>query len=313
MLRLLRHGRGLAHWPIAFPNDAIHVAVHLRSRHGATVDVTSAHVPVSLRPLVLGVELDREPDDRFGRDEALSLRMSDAPTGIELADVRLRAIGAISTAGRDLRLFEARSCHNRCASGPVRWWRYALAWRHAANAPRRGDRLCMSAADLRALNVYYIVPRPVYAVSVRHAGRTNIFPMDLVGRLPSGAFTLALRATSPAIELIEGAGRVAMSGAPASRLADVYALGRHHHEATVNIDELPFEISESPDFGLPIMAGASIVRELSVRAVHRVGSHVVFVCAVEGERGEPRTMIAHASAMYVEWLGRRGETIQVLS
>ena len=315
LLRLIRHGRSLAHWPIAFPNAAVGVRVHLRDRHDAPVDITDAHVPISLRPLVIGVEFGATSHDRVaGRHgTGLSLVWSDASTGIQLADVRLRSIGSIPTRGRELELFETGECRNRCAPRSVRWWRYALAWRHALDAPRRGDRLCMSASDLRALNAYYIVPRPVYAVSVSHAGRTNMFPMDLVGTLPSGMFSLALRTTSPAIELIERSRRVVMSGAPSHLLSDIYALGRHHRESAIDVDTLPFQISQSPCSGLPVIANASIIRELIVAAIHRIGSHTVFVCDIDEESGEPQDMIAHTSAMFVEWLRRRGRTVEVLS
>jgi hypothetical protein len=40
---------------------------------------------------------------------------------------------------------------------------------------------------------------------------------------------------------------------------------------------------------------------------------VLFVCDVEQERGEPLQMIAHTSAMHVEWVRRRGESIAVVS
>jgi flavin reductase (DIM6/NTAB) family NADH-FMN oxidoreductase RutF len=314
IFRLIRHGRSLAHWPIVFPNVHIGLRVHLRNTRGARVDITDAHVPISLRPLVIGVECLQAAYDGFGGtdDAGLSLVVSDASTGAELADVRLRSIGSIPTQGNELRLFEMGACRNRCASRLTRWWRYALAWRHALDAPRRGDRLCMSASDLRALNAYYIVPRPVYSVSVSHAGRTNMFPMDLVGRLPSGAFSLALRTTSPAIELIDSSRRVVMSGAPSHLLSEVYALGRHHRESAIDVGKLPFRIAQSRRYALPIIADASIVRELTVRAVHRIGSHTVFVCDIDEEIGEPQNMIAHTSAMFVEWLRRRGRTVEVL-
>lgn len=312
-LHLAWHGRGLAHWPIVFPEPTIAVGVMLRARDGQCRDVTNAHVPVSLRPMLIGVELSANVDDVFRAKEGVSLVLSDTTTGVELAEVRLRASGAIPTRDSELHLFDIIGCRNRCSARSVRWLRYALAWRHAANAVRRGDRLQMSASDLRALNAYYIAPRPVYAVSVRYDDRTNVFPMDLVGTLPSGSFSLALRQSSPAVELIERAGRVAMSGFPSNMLADAYALGRHHRESTVNLRELPFQVSESPLFGLPIIANAPIVRELSVDSVRRIGSHAVFICSVAREVGESRGMIAHTSAMYVEWLRRRRRPVTVLS
>ena len=50
----------------------------------------------------------------------------------------------------------------------------------------------MSFADLLALNVFYMMPRPVYLISVVHEQSSNIFPMDLVG--PLGGRPICARA-----------------------------------------------------------------------------------------------------------------------
>jgi len=171
----------------------------------------------------------------------------------------------------------------------------------------------MSASDLRCLNAYYMVPRPVYIVSVEHGGRVNVFPMDLVGRLTSGEFLFALRATSPSIELIEQSGRVAMSAAPAPLLGAVYDIGRQHGLTSIDVSALPFGVRSSPLFGLPVLAADGLVREISVRAVHRVGSHVLFVGEIENEAGRTVDQLAHMSAMYAEWLSSVGRPQRVLA
>ena len=141
----------------------------------------------------------------------------------------------------------------------------------------------MSAADLYCLNVYYTWARRVFLIGVAHGERSNFFPMDLVGRVDPDHFLLALRATSPAIELTESSRVIAMSGAPADRLDTVYALGAHHRKASIDPSALPFPVRRSPRHGLPVLA-EGFTRELTVRQVHRVGSHVLFVCRVDEER-----------------------------
>ena len=66
----------------------------------------------------------------------------------------------------------------------------------------------------------------------------------------------------------------------------------------------PFSVTRSRLFGLPVLAGAGLVRELSVRTLHRIGSHVLFVCRVEDEQGHTDAQLAHVSAMYAERLTR---------
>jgi flavin reductase (DIM6/NTAB) family NADH-FMN oxidoreductase RutF len=136
--------------------------------------------------------------------------------------------------------------------------------------------------------------------------------MDLVGAVKSGEFLLALRATSPSIEIIEASRRIAMSGAPANRLSAIYALGAHHRASSVDVNALPFEFEDSELFNLPVLSGLGLVRELSVREVHRIGSHVLFVTRVEREAGQTEEQLAHVSGMYAEHLAKLGRPMRRL-
>lgn len=315
MLHLLRHGKGLRHLPVILPDRRdVSVRVMLCGLPGAAIDVTNDHVPVSLRPLVLGVHLDVADNEVIAATATPSLEFRDARDQDRLlARIDLEPVGALKLSGGELRLFETIRCRHWCAPWLTRWARYALAWQHARRAPARGDALCMSASDLRCLNAYYIVSRPVYLVSVALEDRVNVFPMDLVGGVSSGEFLLALRATSPAVELIESSRRIALSGAPGAQLNAVYALGTQHHRLTVDLSGLPFQVRASDVFALPVLAEPGLVREVSVREVHRVGSHVLFVTHVERESGVTVEQLAHVSGMYAEWLSRRGRALRALA
>ncbi len=260
-----------------------------------------------MRPLILGI---REEDPAFpsGSDRS-SLVVRDRPTGEWLGEIGLSSAGRIPLSRGALALFRTVSCRNATAPTLVRWRRYAAAWIHAKRAASRGDGLCMSAADLRCLNVYYMAPRPVYLIGVRHGSRSNLFPMDLVGRVASGDFLLALRGTSPAIDLMESSRTIAMSAAPADHLAQVYALGAHHRKASVDTSALSFRIERSLVHGLPILT-EGFTRELTVRDTHRIGSHVLFVCQVDAENGSTPRQLAHVSQMYAEWLARRDRLLE---
>ena len=168
----------------------------------------------------------------------------------------------------------------------TRWARYTLAWQHARQAERRGDRLRMTARDLICLNAYYLVPRPVFLISVAYAGRDNLFPMDLIGNVSSGELMLALRATSPAVELMERSRQVAMSAAPAREKEAIYALGAQHRLPSIDLNKLRFSMRPSPVLGLPILANGEMVREVAIQDVHRVGSHVLFVGSIIHESGQ---------------------------
>jgi flavin reductase (DIM6/NTAB) family NADH-FMN oxidoreductase RutF len=301
---LLRNGRGLRHSPVVAPAESgVRVLLH-GTGAAAPLDVSADHVPVSLRPLVLGMRLDAAP----AASSRLTLSFHDAGDGAEFGRLDAEATGSLPMSRGALWLLKPVRCRNRCAPAPARWAQYAFAWRHARLAPARGDRLAMTAGDLRSLNLYYAVRRPVYLVGVASEGRTNLFPMDLVGRLSSGEFLLALRATSPAIELMERSGVIALSIAPADQLQAVYALGAHHKRETVDVGALPFPVQPSPRFGLPSLAGR-LAYELAVEQVHRIGSHVLFVTRIEAHDDLRDNQLAHVSTWYVDWAARRGRQI----
>jgi len=306
-LASLWHGVALRHLPITLrEGEPSPVRLELHGFSSEPLDVSSSHVPVSMRPLILGVRLESVPTSQG------SLVVLDRPTGARLGEISLTPAGSIPLGNGTLALFRTEGSRNATAPAAKRWWRYVLSWIHARRAPSRGDGLCMTAADLRCLNVYYMWPRRVFLIGVVHGDRSNFFPMDLVGSVGSGEFLLALRATSPAIELMEGSKVIAMSAAPAGHRTEVYALGAHHRKQSVDTSALPFVTRSSPRHGLPVLADG-FTRELSVLQTHRIGSHVLFVCRIDEEGGSTPRQMAHISLMFAEWLGRHGRGVEALA
>jgi flavin reductase (DIM6/NTAB) family NADH-FMN oxidoreductase RutF len=306
-LGTLRHGADLRLLPFAFSDTRDPgVRVLLCGLPGGPVDVTRDHVPVSLRPLVLGIRLDAPSISGRG----LTLELHDAiETAGPLARIRLKHAGEIGLSRGSLQLFQTEGCSNRCAPTLTRWYRYALAWQHARLENRKPYGLRMSARDLICLNAYYIFPRPVFLVSVRHGGHENLFPMDLVGEVSSGEFILALRSTSPAIELMEQSRQVALSAAPASQVKTVYALGANHKNPPAGSLELPIPTTNSPTLGLRTLSDEALL-ELSIREIHRPGSHVLFVSSILHRSGATTEQLGHVSGMYAEWLRRQGRALR---
>ncbi len=307
LLSLLWNGSALRHLPIALDASAEPpVRLELCGPSSPPRDVSTEHVPVSMRPLILGVRVER-PVDGVDRKK-FALVVTDRVTEERLGEIRLTSAGSVPLGDARLQLYRTTACRTTTAPARTRWWRYALSWEHARRAPARGDGLCMSAEDLRCLNVYYMWPRPVYLVGVASGDRSNLFPMDLVGRVDANHFLLALRATSPAIELMETSRVIAMSAAPADQLQAVYALGAHHRKSSVDTSALSFDVARSERHGLPALS-TGFTRELSVQQVHRYGSHVLFVCRVDAEHGSTSRQLAHISLMYAEWLARHGRPV----
>jgi hypothetical protein len=101
--------------------------------------------------------------------------------------------------------------------------------------------------------------------------------MDLVGPLPPGRFTLALRNTSPSVETIKRARKVAMAELPGTACRIAYQLGAHHKRDQVDWNALPFKTRRSQHFGLLVPDIAVGVREVEILDFRTVGSHTLFV------------------------------------
>jgi flavin reductase (DIM6/NTAB) family NADH-FMN oxidoreductase RutF len=247
----------------------------------APIDVSRDHVPVSLRPFCIGLRLDRSISEATLRAARLHLVLSDwdEPHAIR-GRLALRLQQKIDPC---VWVFEVIDSTNYCLSVPHMLAREARDWYYRKKKKKNPYNFVMTPHALRALNVYYMRPRPVSLVTVMDGGESDLFPMDLIGPLSSGNFTLALRSTSPAIRLMRHSRRIAVSAIPASFKRAAYSLGTHHKTLCVDWNGLPFTTISSQEFALPVPRDALLVRELEIQAVHEINSHTFFVTTVMRE------------------------------
>jgi len=305
LLKLLLGGQSLRHRAVGLrPEEQRPVSAMLISS-GDPASITARLFPVSLNPLVLGIHSPGEL--RLAADSAVAVRMFDAEGGVPVGDLRLRGERILPAPGGDVLLLRPTGSRVRCVPALDRAWRYALAWRQAKVIARTPNAFAMSFPDLKALNVFYMMPRPVYLVSVAHGDASNIFPMDLVGPVGDDTFLLALRRTSPSIELMKASGRMVASAIPAELKEPVYVLGMHHKQRSIDWASLPIATAPWPTFGIPAPADALSVRELEVRQATEIGSHVFFDTRVAAfDRRRDGAQLCHVSDMYARWRAAQG-------
>jgi flavin reductase (DIM6/NTAB) family NADH-FMN oxidoreductase RutF len=107
--------------------------------------------------------------------------------------------------------------------------------------------------------------------------------MDLIGPTDSPWFSMALRLTSPAVELMRQSRRMALASVPFSHKEVAYRLGEHHRKASIDWSSLPFPLEPSPQFHLPVAQAALRTREVQVEEFHTVGSHMLFLTSLVSE------------------------------
>lgn len=305
LIAALLFGQSLRHCPVALRSSEQRPVRAIAVGRGAERDVTGTLFPISLSPLLLGLACDGNEAERTA-----TIRMEDIASSQVLGSIAVSAAGSIDHAGGRIELLRPTASSVRCMGPGLLAWKYLLAWRQARRNARIPHAFKMSFADLRALNLFYMMPRPVHLISTVHEDASNIFPMDLVGPLGDDRFLLALRQTSPAVELMRGSGRIVAAGAPATLKPAVYALGAHHSKRSIDWSALPFAVESSPEFRIPTPGCALGLRELRVIASEAVGSHMVFVTSVvTRSAAADAPQLCHVSDMYARWRARHGHPL----
>jgi flavin reductase (DIM6/NTAB) family NADH-FMN oxidoreductase RutF len=251
---------------------------------GTPLDVTDTNVIVAARPFTVGIGLERIPDAATIERAHLFMNFSDhSGDNRWLGEIRLSYAETIRIGDRALCLFRGSRSTNRCLPRSVVWRRYldfARRQRRVAKGPTPPETR-MIIRELFALSTFYICPRPVVLVSVVDGNAGNIFPMDLIGPIGGQHFTLALHATSTAVSLMERSRRVALSGVPVEQISIAYALGQNHKKTDFCWNQISFDLTTSPAFGLPIPEFALSVKEMEIEEVRAMGSHKLFICRTE--------------------------------
>jgi flavin reductase (DIM6/NTAB) family NADH-FMN oxidoreductase RutF len=269
-----------------------------------SADVTADHTVASLNPLVIATSLDA--------GERAVLEFRDAAAGQRLGTLHLvRDASMAEPQAAPLSFYRVEAGAHRCLRWPLRTWN---AWlqnrsmaRHASSA-----HLNMDPAAAQQLMIAYLCPRPVVLVSVDWAGHQNIFPMDLIGPLErSGLYSLALRSTNVSEPVMREVRRVALSHVPAAMKPVVYKLAAHHKQPPRDWAALPFPVRPSKTFGIPTVAGALRVQELSIVHSQTIGLHTFFVArVVSTEQLADGVQLHHTAGFHQVYRRRRRQPLQ---
>lgn len=259
----------LPQWsPIAIAPSSRVVIATLRW-DGKTADATADHTVASLKPLTIATSLDAS--------ECAVLEYADSTTGKLLGVLRLARSGSITAENTSVALYRVEAGEHRCLTWPRRSWNAWLQNRSMLKN-RSSYHLHMEPTAAQQLMVAYLCPRPVVLVSVNASGHNNIFPMDLIGPLErSGFFSLALRSTNVSEPVMREVRLVALSNIPAAMKGAVYNLSEHHKQPLKDWNALPFPVRATHEFGIPAVAGALRVQELSIVQSQVIGSHTFFL------------------------------------
>ena len=265
--------------------------------NGQSADVTTDHTVASLNPLVIATSLDA------GQHPVLEY--SDNATGRLLGVLRLVQKASVAIEKTSLTFYHVTAGEHRCLGWPRRSWNAWLQNRVMLKN-RSSNHLNTEPAAVQQLMIAYLCPRPVVLVSVDTQGHQNIFPMDLIGPLKrSGLFSLALRSTNVSVPVMREARRVALSNIPATMKSAVYKLSEHHRQPLMDWNALPFPVRQSREFGIPVVAAALRIQELSILHSQEIGLHTFFIGRITSDENLAEGVQLHHTAGFHQAYRRR--------
>jgi flavin reductase (DIM6/NTAB) family NADH-FMN oxidoreductase RutF len=268
---------------------------------GEPHEVTNRHVMACVDPLMIGVVFEPGWDIPSGGAAKLCLRFKER-RGARRVLGEIRLAGAGEPFGSDgLRLFRIRGSSNYCLP-KLRLWAYFAylfyrRWRFNNN-----PEISITPRAAHTMVAFFICPRPVVLVSVRHGEEGNVFPMNLMGPISEGKFAFALNSTRHAAPIVVKAGRAAISNVPLTEAPIAKGLGRNHLKTSIDLTDLPFESRLSQVFGFPVPEFAVRVRELEIESSQRLGSHTFFIARlVHDEQITVAQEFFYVHGIYQSW------------
>ena len=135
----------------------------------------------------------------------------------------------------------------------------------------------VSFEKLKAVATAYSYPRRVRVISFQAGADYNyIFPMDLLGDIrSSGRYLLGMRHSNTVLKKIMDVKKIVVAEFPAQHKPLIYQLGRNHSASPPPLDQLPFGVFPTREFGFFVPEWVESYKEIRIRQTVDLGSHML--------------------------------------
>jgi hypothetical protein len=142
----------------------------------------------------------------------------------------------------------------------------------------------LSFAKLKSFVSAYSYPRRVRIISFKQGDYYNIFPMDLLGDIRQyNKYVFGLRHTNVALSKIIESKKMVVSEVSFKYKDIIYQLGSHHSDGPPSVDQLPFKVINSQNFGFYLPEWVDSYKEVSIIKTINLGSHMLLWGEVQDE------------------------------
>jgi hypothetical protein len=130
---------------------------------------------------------------------------------------------------------------------------------------------------LKAVAAAYTYPRRVRIISFQFDNTANyIFPMDLLADIrPVKRYLFGMRHSNQVLKQIQEVKKIVVAEAPAEYKKVIYQLGRNHSAAPPSLEELPFGIVHTRQFGFCLPEWVESYKEVTIGKTTDLGSHLL--------------------------------------
>ena len=135
----------------------------------------------------------------------------------------------------------------------------------------------LSFEKLKGVVTAYSYPRMVRIISFQEGDHYNyIFPMDLLGDIrESGRYLLGMRHSNEVLKKIMDVRKIVVAEFPAPYKPVIYQLGRNHSASPPPLEQLPFSVLPTRQFGFYVPEWVENYKEISIRKTVDMGSHML--------------------------------------
>ncbi|HVS97512.1 MAG TPA: hypothetical protein VHE54_13555 [Puia sp.] len=169
---------------------------------------------------------------------------------------------------------------------------------------------------LKTIAAAYTYPRRVRIISFQLEENYNyIFPMDLLADIRScGRFLFGMRHSNQVLKRIVDVKKIVVAEAPASCKGTIYKLGRNHSASPPSLEEYPFGLIRTREFGYYLPEWVEGYKEVIIDRTADLGSHML----LSGQWSEEVVLkpaaphLHHIHFLHFLYLKGRGTTYPVI-
>lgn len=289
---------------IGQPQPQVEVSVWLLG-FGPPRDVTRCHGPASTVPCTFWIAFDEGeiPSEKQCKHMSLEFRENSKQRKL-LGKLGMKCTHRFPAGASAILVFEPSNPVTYCHPKPRLYAHILLQrWRQRHSQ----SKIKLSPMEQRAMSVLFTCPRPISLVSVAHAGRANMFPLNVMSDVNEQHFAFALTAAKIPAQFLSSARRFALSATPIEQAPVAFALAINHNTASIDFNDLPFPTTLSQKLRLPVPVFSLRVREMEIESVNSVGSHSLFVARIiSDERRTNGSEFSVIHGFYQAWRLRHG-------